>query len=170
MKTAIYCVAWSARGPAKVGIADSPVDRLSELQVGNPYRLQIYSAIVVRNRDAAFLVEQTILQEMFPCRLVGEWLRLPPARLRDLILSTCKRFGLGVERWVPSESETVARMAQLQPRRSNKRAELAYREARDLHEELGGRIAVDSKTNNRVVLNHKPLKSHPLFKKLHFRP
>jgi hypothetical protein len=84
-RTWVYVVCWRRRGPTKVGIAESPIERLLGLQGGNPYRLRIFTAFGFGTRTQALDVEQTTLQWLKARRLEGEWIDATPIQVRDKI-------------------------------------------------------------------------------------
>ena len=75
-KTSIYVIG-AVGHPVKVGIADSPRSRLSELQVGNPTDLRIYLTREVLLSDARS-IERECHQRMSCHHLRGEWFARTP--------------------------------------------------------------------------------------------
>ena len=85
----MYVYAVQARGYVKIGKANNPEARLTELQVGNPVKLVMRLRIPCKSEAAAEHLEST-LQRMFGrFRVRGEWFEYSPiARLIDA-LPTC---------------------------------------------------------------------------------
>jgi len=77
----VYFIQAGARGPVKIGFAFNPYARLEELQVGNPFRLQLIGAI------QGGRAEEIRLHERFKSdRLEGEWFK-PSAALLALAIA-----------------------------------------------------------------------------------
>jgi Meiotically up-regulated gene 113 len=137
--TVVYAISWSSRGPSKVGIADNPIGRLADLQVSHPFRLRIFFAAIVADRKAAFTVEQATLRHLNQHRLLGEWVKVSPARLAEAVCAVAKRHRIAFEKWRPTIEERLARDAQIAAiQKPTERAALAYDEARRLRAEIGG--------------------------------
>jgi hypothetical protein len=109
----VYVIAWSARGPAKIGVAENPVARLSGLQSAHPYRLKIYYAVGTQSGDAAFRIEQKVLQDLAEFRMIGEWLKLVPSLLREHVNISAKALGLPTKVWKPTKAQLEQRLVNL---------------------------------------------------------
>jgi hypothetical protein len=66
-------------GPIKIGISDSPADRLKTLHANSPFPLEIIGTVVGAVEDEGFLHRSFISSHSH-----GEWFRSSP-RLRDVI-------------------------------------------------------------------------------------
>lgn len=113
MKTAVYVVSWSKRGPSKIGVASNPVARLSGLQTSHPYRLTLHFAAMVPDKDAALVIENRVLVDFGDLRLLGEWARVAPAQAVSAIKQACKELKVPYEAWRPTEAQQEARAKQL---------------------------------------------------------
>ena len=134
MKPAVYAIAWSSKGPSKVGVTGNLIVRLNELQTAHPYRLRIYFAALVLSGDSAFEIERVVLADNSAKRLVGEWVSVPPQALARCIRRVCEERRIVWEPWKPTEVQLERRRAKLEGRDSQfeKRAADAYAEARRL--------------------------------------
>jgi hypothetical protein len=131
----VYVIAWSPRGPSKVGIADSVVSRLPELQVACPYRLQIYSAVIVKSVHHARQIERRVLTELAPFRTIGEWLKLTPSIVGQHVWFTAHLVDKNVEKWFATSEERGKRLINLREharQRAKQRADAAVSEAQTL--------------------------------------
>jgi hypothetical protein len=136
-RTAVYVIAWSARGPSKIGIAVRPAQRLNELQTCHPYRLKIYFAGMFPDRDSALKVEQRTLAVSTE-RLQGEWIMLPPNQAAEAVKATCQTLGIAWNTWRATGIERETRDRQLSGVKGRiKRAEAAMAEYVRLHDETG---------------------------------
>lgn len=59
---------WAETGPVKIGVARDPIQRLAELQCGNPLQLRIQQ-VILGNRE----VEQAYHKHWHDARIRGEW-------------------------------------------------------------------------------------------------
>lgn len=109
----VYLVAWSARGPTKVGVAVDPVARLKELQVACPYRLRLYFAAVIAE-GPAIPFEQALLDRFVGDRLIGEWIGLGPRALQSALIENLGRAAWSP--WRPTTEQAEARLASLDRR------------------------------------------------------
>lgn len=135
----VYCIAWSVRGPTKVGKASNVPGRLAELQVACPYRLRVWGGIEVETDDQAFAIEADCHRALSQFALLGEWFRVAPKHARATMQSLA---GVARKNWEPTPAETAARaklLTQYQQAAAQRRLQHALAEARDLHKELGGR-------------------------------
>lgn len=66
----VYIVGPNRNGPLKVGISANPRDRVRELQVGNPEKLNLYW---VYPCGAGAIYERIVHRILGARRLVGEW-------------------------------------------------------------------------------------------------
>jgi hypothetical protein len=72
----VYVIEEQRPGPVKVGIAEHPIRRLGQLQVGNPRELNLRAVFVGNRPDCAF-VEAAIKFRFSGSLLRGEWLVEP---------------------------------------------------------------------------------------------
>jgi hypothetical protein len=74
--TCVYLISQgnSEWGPVKVGVANQPHRRVSELQIGNPVKLYVRRLWDLGDRSRAFHIEGMVLDEMTPYRMEGEWI------------------------------------------------------------------------------------------------
>lgn len=68
----LYVIAESADGPVKIGVANNPEKRLSQLQTGSSGELRLFHSEPCE-ADKASEVERRIHQELRPHRKKGEW-------------------------------------------------------------------------------------------------
>lgn len=68
-----------ATAPVKVGISENPQSRLSSLQTGSSFDLEIIYAFPIPLRDLASIVEQAFHQAHTDQRLRGEWFDMEPS-------------------------------------------------------------------------------------------
>lgn len=95
----VYLIHWQDRGPTKVGVANEPITRRNDLQVGNPYLLRLYTAFGFTQRDQAFDVEQRVLKRLKARRMTGEWLDATPLQVRQIIERGVQQMGLSPTPW-----------------------------------------------------------------------
>lgn len=110
MSEYVYIIAWSPRGPTKIGRAAKPIDRLFGLQTACPYRLRIYSA--VRTLDAGGL-EAAAHAKLQNQALLGEWFKCSPSQAKAVINALIESLSLRAEPWRPSKAEIQRRQHQL---------------------------------------------------------
>jgi hypothetical protein len=126
----IYAVAFSPRGPTKIGYADNPIQRLIALQIGNPYRLRIYfAAKLVTERDIC-LVESAIHNHLKDHCLMGEWFGIGPALARAYITTALAGLNIGWKQWRPSKQAIEQRQAILD-RHETRQATIRTSRAKD---------------------------------------
>lgn len=138
----VYVIAWSTRGPTKVGKASDITSRLASLQTACPYRLRVWAGISVPTDDQAHLLEAEAHDTLAPDAMIGEWFRLPPSHAKAALITIARRSYHGWELWRPSKEEREARANILNRTKkalSDQRNIMALQEARELHAELGGR-------------------------------
>jgi len=82
----LYLISESEKGPVKIGVAKNPLDRISELQVGNPKRLRLTGAWSMWTRSDAFDMERAVLEDVAPRRLVGEWVDADESTMRAIVV------------------------------------------------------------------------------------
>jgi len=70
----LYLAAMDADGPVKVGVANNPIARLGDLQVGNPFKIHLADVFYVKNREAR-LLELNVHSKMreLGLHIRGEW-------------------------------------------------------------------------------------------------
>ena len=73
MKTHIYFVQSGKKGPIKIGIASNVCKRIDELQIGNPYKLNLIAAIPVTSRKMATDIEKWMHRRFKTQHIRGEW-------------------------------------------------------------------------------------------------
>lgn len=61
-------------GPIKVGVSFNPTSRVSELQTGCPFKLELLAAFPFKQRETAMKIESTIHSTWVHRRLNGEWI------------------------------------------------------------------------------------------------
>lgn len=61
------------RGPIKIGVANNPEQRISMLQTGNPYPIQLLAKIPMPSRAAAYDLESWMHEQFDLARMEGEW-------------------------------------------------------------------------------------------------
>ena len=127
----VYAIAWSARGPTKIGMTDHVISRLTALQVSNPYRLQIYHALRFEERDHAYLVERETLRELKDYRLMGEWVKLAPNAVGRYIWANAELANRPFTKWAPTATDRKLRKASLR-RATKARPLIAIEEAEAL--------------------------------------
>lgn len=66
----------------KVGMANDPLNRLITLQIGNPYRLELISAVY---SEQAYEKEQAIHKRLDKYRIRGEWFELTDSQVRTIL-------------------------------------------------------------------------------------
>ncbi len=89
-KVWVYVIHWQQRGPTKVGVAFDPRVRRSQLQGGNPYKLEIFTAFGFGVADLAFGIESATLARLKGVRMNGEWLDATPIQVRDAVAECAK--------------------------------------------------------------------------------
>jgi hypothetical protein len=81
----IYIMAYSAhyeqgsyRGPFKVGIAKQPLDRIKDIQTGNPQPIEVIWVSKFMDRGMAYAAERFIHELLKKHRISGEWFNPEP--------------------------------------------------------------------------------------------
>src|SRR6056297_2397999 len=72
----VYVIALSDEGPTKIGLALDAKRRVSNMQVGNPYRLWLADLVLMDAPSAqAAMVERSALRTLRECgfHIRGEW-------------------------------------------------------------------------------------------------
>ena len=69
--------------PIKIGVADNPEKRMSELQTGSPYGLALISKIEMPSRQAAYNLECWLHKRFASARMTGEWFRSKGCNLKS---------------------------------------------------------------------------------------
>jgi hypothetical protein len=69
----VYVIQEAGSGHIKVGYAQNPVIRLSELQTGNPHKLSIVYTEEFKDEEFTRQAEKLIHNYLQPTRLSGEW-------------------------------------------------------------------------------------------------
>jgi hypothetical protein len=82
----VYLIA-SRLGLAKIGVAPEPRQRLRELQVGSPVRLELALAEPYATREEARAVAEELAQRFAARRAHGHWYRLTTAEVRGALAS-----------------------------------------------------------------------------------
>lgn len=109
----VYLIAWSKRGPTKIGVSGKIVSRLAELQPGNPYRLRVFHAWHVGIGIRSFEIEATMKARFERYRLIGEWFCLPPKFLADAIQALAREHATALNLWRPTAYQRTVRKRQL---------------------------------------------------------
>lgn len=65
-------------GHIKIGKANNTMERLKELQTGNPYKLMPVLNIWVESEELAFNIETALHKKLRNCQMEGEWFRAAP--------------------------------------------------------------------------------------------
>ena len=83
-------------GHIKIGKADSVIERLQELQTGNPYKLVILLTVMLDSPLLAFSLEQELHKKFDKYRLEGEWFEAEPVlELIDTDMVVLDKFKFG---------------------------------------------------------------------------
>lgn len=69
----VYLIQEGKDGPVKVGMANKPEKRLSELQVGNPTELFLVEVIELNDREKAKNLEDDVYRRCYKWHIRGEW-------------------------------------------------------------------------------------------------
>ena len=69
----VYIVGSSEQNVFKLGVAEDPFQKLSQLQAGNPYKLSVLCKICVDNKNAAALVEALGHRDLKKYEGAGGW-------------------------------------------------------------------------------------------------
>ena len=91
----------------KVGIASNVSLRLSELQVGNPYPIQLIGHWAALD---AIKEEEMIHSHLGPYRVRGEWFKLPKSLMDNICM---KMPGYELAQWIMPHEQFVALRPQL---------------------------------------------------------
>lgn len=102
----VYIVAWHKDGPVKIGVTFSPVSRLTQLQVGLPYRLRIWAAAHVTNAD---IVEKACHFDLNANRMVGEWFDTTVLAAMRVLTSQASHVDSRWHWWKPTNHERESR-------------------------------------------------------------
>ena len=70
-------------GHIKIGKADDVMERVAELQTGNPYKLSVILNVIMPTKTKAFNLERELHDKFKRFRLEGEWFMEEP--VLDLI-------------------------------------------------------------------------------------
>lgn len=71
--------------PIKIGVADNPEKRMSELQTGSPYGLTLLSKIEMPSRQAAYDLECWLHKRFKSAQMNGEWFRSNDCNLKSAL-------------------------------------------------------------------------------------
>ena len=83
-------------GHIKIGKADDVVQRLKELQTGNPYRLTVLLTVMLESPIYAFELELELHKKFDEYRLEGEWFESEPVlKLIDTDIVKLDKFQFG---------------------------------------------------------------------------
>jgi hypothetical protein len=86
--SSVYIISEGDAGPpVKIGVANNPLSRISELQTGNPRKLRLARAWNMATRDGAFAVERAVLSQLSDRRLSGEWVDATESEVAALIVN-----------------------------------------------------------------------------------
>ena len=108
----VYIVGWSRAGPIKIGRTNALLKRLTQLQIGVPYRLRIWGA--ARVNDAA-KAESLCHRHLRAAALLGEWFSIAPKSARQILAEIAASIDPRWNWWQPSLSEAMYRAHQLNP-------------------------------------------------------
>lgn len=77
MKSYVYIISMDSGKESfvKIGVYSCPKDRLEELQIGNPYKLNIVSSIEMDSRKSAYNLENYLHRSFGRHHVRGEWFR-----------------------------------------------------------------------------------------------
>lgn len=109
----VYVIAWSPRGPTKIGKADDPIQRLNDLQVACPFRLRLYFAAQMA-AIFAIEMESTLHAKLDDHRMLGEWFKIGPSLARGYLQAHLHAESIEWQRWKPSQADIAARAAILE--------------------------------------------------------
>jgi hypothetical protein len=87
----VYVIQWGEDGPVKIGMANSPDQRLADLQCANWMELRLIA--VVPFRTGSRLVEKKAHELAAEDRLRGEWFDLHPTDAIECILAAASALG-----------------------------------------------------------------------------
>ncbi len=90
----VYIICWRQRGPCKIGVANTPHDRLAGLQTANPFKLHIWRAYGFANGSIAFEIEGLALGRLHGVRMEGEWVNATVKQTEEVIMAICAGRGL----------------------------------------------------------------------------
>lgn len=76
--TKLYIIRQKNDKTIKIGISDDVRKRLSQLQTGNPNRLELLRTLDCGNRETALRIEQVLHKRYASKRLQGEWFQVEP--------------------------------------------------------------------------------------------
>ena len=130
----VYVVAWRHQGPAKIGVSWDPAGRIGMLQGGNPYRLRVYYATVIKDEEVARVIEKEVLTKFIRKRLCGEWVDIRPRDLIATLKTIVRAHGGEPVAWAPDPDIKARRDRRLQEEERDhydKRKALALRELQD---------------------------------------
>jgi len=133
--------------PIKIGVADNPEKRLSELQTGSPYGLALISKFEMPSREAAYNLECWLHKRFKSARMSGEWFRSKGCNLKSALLdwnSFSKVKAVKENSYKHQNKESELREAIGRLKSENKSLRLKLKRAyQDMDEYLDGEISVD---------------------------
>ncbi len=95
----VYVIqAGNSKGPIKIGVADSPLDRMDKLQTGNHVELVMLATIPCASKMNAYHLETSLHKEFGALKIRGEWFQ-GKIKLFD-VLKQAEKMGFKLEKEV----------------------------------------------------------------------
>ena len=69
----LYLIRCGSRGPIKIGVAKNVENRMADLQIGNPYKLDLLAKIQCGSKAKAYDLENRLHRVYARKRIRGEW-------------------------------------------------------------------------------------------------
>lgn len=85
----LYLITEPDEVPTKIGVAECPLSRVRQLQIGNPKRLMLWGAIKVSARRTIFDMEDAAHRKFHGRRLSGEWFEILASEAAEFF---CRNF------------------------------------------------------------------------------
>lgn len=110
----VYVIAAEKIGPVKIGWANNPAKRVTDLQTGNPNRLYVFFAAVMPTAGHAMSIEAAAHRQLEAKRGVGEWFHIPTdLAITELAALVLEKTGRPPVKWKPVQAEIERRLIQL---------------------------------------------------------
>ena len=109
----MYLYFIQARSYVKIGYASDPVDRMNELQVGNPIPMQIVAVVRCNSQGHAQAFERAIHSIVRRYSIRGEWFEYGPIAWAISRLS--QDIQNAVESWFESEDASIEEVPEREP-------------------------------------------------------
>lgn len=112
-RAAVYVVGPWDGSCVKIGKANSPANRLAQLQTGNPDPIFLHRVFWLSDMEKATAVEQRahVFVGNHYRRLVGEWFECFPTKAHELVLKAISSFGWNYIAMTPCEPENIKHAA-----------------------------------------------------------